>query len=556
MAEDTLHAEPISASATAFAELILSANPGAPGLVRQLAFECFQSASEGNSCLDATAYFPDADSVTDIFSALTGLFAGNRLVSVLHQPDQQAGACLLVVFKNRLYLKKYWLMENRLLKHIYARCNDRTVDESWSVAQRLAYSCLEKPLTLLTGGPGTGKTSAISASLVQWINLFWNRHQRIPKIWLCAPTGKAASRMSEAWQQQKPALLQALDADLRGALPDSAQTLHRLLAIHPISRTSRYSPGRPLEADLVVFDEASMIDLPTTLLLFDALPDSCHLLLVGDPDQLPSIEIGSVLRELLSLPAGTELQRRLATAHIRLLHNFRQSDSKGLSTLASDIMQIDPSDVATRFVANFYAGTAYRGNGAPDIAELIDEAVSHYKTIAEQSTVEDALSMLSGRMILSPVREGPFGSITLNARIGNRLHARGSLQGQALIVTENVPSLGLANGDIGLVWRNSDVFKVHFQLHGGIHTVSLTSLPRHEWAYALTVHKAQGSEFGHVDLVLPDFDTPLLSRALIYTAVTRARNSLALYAQAEVLLNGLQRNPGRMGGLALLAGST
>jgi exodeoxyribonuclease V alpha subunit len=556
MVEDTRYADPASASATAFAELIFSADPGSLNLVRQLAFDCFQCASEGNSCLDATGYFADADSVTDIFSALTGLFAGNRLVSVLHQPDQDAGACLLVVFKNRLYLKKYWLMENRLVKHIITRCNDRIVDASLSVPQRLAYSCLEKPLTLLTGGPGTGKTSAISASLVKWINLFWNRHQRIPKIWLCAPTGKAASRMSEAWQQQKPALLQTLDAGLWGALPESAQTLHRLLAIHPISRTSRYSPERPLEADLLVFDEASMIDLPTTLQLFDALPASCHLLLVGDPDQLPSIEIGSVLRGLLSLPAGTGLQRRLDTAHIRLLHNYRQSDSIGLSTLASEIMQIDPSEVVTRLIANFYAGAGFFGNSPHDIAALIDEAVTHYKAIAEQSTVEDALSMLSERIILSPLREGPFGSITLNARIGNRLHARGNRHGQVLIVTENVPSLGLANGDIGLVWRNSDVFKVHFQLHGGIHTVSLASLPRHEWAYALTVHKSQGSEFGRVDLVLPDFDTPLLSRALVYTAVTRARNSLALYAQAEVLLNGLQRNSGRMSGLALLASST
>jgi exodeoxyribonuclease V alpha subunit len=219
-------------------------------------------------------------------------------------------------------------------------------------------------------------------------------------------------------------------------------------------------------------------------------------------------------------------------------------------------MQIEPSEVVTRLIANFYAGAGFFGNSPHDIAGLIDEAVTHYKTIAEQSTVEDALSMLSERIILSPLREGPFGSITLNARIGNRLHARGNRHGQVLIVTENVPTLGLANGDIGLVWRNSDVFKVHFQLHGGIHTVSLASLPRHEWAYALTVHKSQGSEFGRVDLVLPDFDTPLLSRALVYTAVTRARNSLALYSQAEVLLNGLQRNSGRMSGLALLASST
>lgn len=554
MDEVTLPAD--STAATAFAELIQSAGVAARPLVRQLAFDCFKSASEGHSCLDTSAYFTHLESTQDASSSLTALFAGNRLVTVVHHPEADAGPCLLVVFKDRLYLKKYWQMENRLFRHIKRRCNDSIVDDSLDVAQRLACHCLEKPLTLLTGGPGTGKTSAISASLVQWLNLFWNHHHRIPRIELCAPTGKAASRMTEAWQQQKPLLSQSLDAHLSSALPESAQTLHRLLAIHPMTRTSRYTPEHPLDADLVVFDEASMIDLPTLLQLFDALPVRCHLLLVGDPDQLPSIEIGSVLRTLLSLPEGSELQQQLKTAHIRLLHNFRQSDSAGLSALASDIMNVDPSDVVSHLTAGFYDDVQFNDCGHDEISGLVEAAVLHYKAIARQSKVDDALSMLNHRMILSPVRDGPWGNTTLNIRIGNRLHAYGNRHGQVLMITENVPSLGLANGDIGLVWRQAESYIVHFHLHGGIHTVPLASLPRHESAYALTVHKSQGSEFNHVDLVMPEFDSPLLSRALIYTACTRARNSLTMFAQPEVLLKGLHRNQSRTSGLALLAGST
>lgn len=537
-------------AAAVFAERIFSAQAAASAWVRQLAFDCFQAAADGHSCLDASGY-PCAQAM-----ALPELFAGNRLVAVAQLPGQETAPCLLVVFRDRLYLKKYWLMENRLLGHIAKRCNDIVPDGSAAVSHRLAYSCLEKPLTLLTGGPGTGKTSAISAALVEWIILFQRRHRRIPRIRLCAPTGKAASRMNDAWQRQKPALMRALDAVQSNALPESAQTLHRLLAIHPITRASRYTPEQPLEADLVVFDEASMIDLPTVLQLFDAVPDSCHLLLVGDPEQLPSIEIGSVLQALLSLPESSRLQRRLGSAHIRLQHNFRQSDAPGLSALASDIMQREPSDVLARMAGDFYTDVSFRGNNASDLAELVESAVSHYQSMAAQPHAELALDMLNQRMLLSPVREGRCGSVTLNARIGNRLHAHGNRHGQVLMITENVPSLGLANGDIGLVWRQADGFNVHFKLHGGMQILPLASVPRHEPAYALTVHKAQGSEFDHVDLVLPDADTPLLTRALIYTACTRARHSLALFAQAEMLSGGLRRQERRTSGLAVLAGST
>ncbi len=541
---------PASLAATAFAERIHAAQAGAGPLVRRLASICFQSAAEGHSCLDATAFFAESNASQAVLPTLAELFAGNRLVAVANRPGQNLGPSLMVVFGNRLYLKKYWSLENRLFSALQSRCNTRELERCEDVSVNLANSCLEKPLTLLTGGPGTGKTTAITSALVQWVVLFQRRHHRAPRVLLCAPTGKAASRMNESWQRQRPALLQKLDTELHNALPESAQTLHRLLAIHPQARTSRYSREQPLDADLLVFDEASMLDLPTAMLLFDALPESCHLLLVGDPEQLPSIETGSVLRAMLTLPENSRLRHAIGTAHIKLLHNYRQAEAPGLSALTSELLLLGPEEVVKHLTEGRYQGAALHRNDNSGISALLDSAVGHYQAIAAQRRVEDALNLLSRRIILSPVREGPCGSLTMNARIGNRLHAHGNRHGQALMITENVPSLGLSNGDIGLVWKQADALQVIFPLHGGLHSVALALLPAYEPAYALTVHKAQGSEFDHVDLILPDYDSPLLSRALVYTAFTRARKTLSLYTSPDALTCALWRNPGRMSGLA------
>ena len=543
---------PLSPAAAAFADIIESAQPVADGRAGQLAARCFLGASEGHSCLDAATCFPAADAA----AALTALFEGNRLVMTASGPDQDLGPCLLVIFRDRLYLKKYWLLETALIRHVRMRTNALPMPDHADASARLASCCLDKPLCLLTGGPGTGKTTAISGALMHWIAAFHARHDRIPQIRLCAPTGKAAARMNEAWQRQKAALLHALPPVLQAALPETALTLHRLLAIAPIGRQGRYRPDRPLAADLLVFDEASMIDLPMTVQLFDALPASCHVLLVGDPEQLPSIEIGSVLNALISLPEGSKLQKRLASAHIRLQQNHRQSESPGLSGLGHDVLNATAEAVENRLVAGAYDDVRFQESARQALTAVVEDAVRHYRAVAAQPGIEQAMAMLGQHMVLSPVRIGPSGCVTLNARIGNAMATNPDVHGHVLMVTENMPAMGLSNGDIGIVWRCPDGPKAHFQTGGRMFSVALAGLPRHEPAYALTVHKAQGSEFGHVDFVLPETDSPLLDKPLFYTAVTRARESLRITAAPGMLSAILRRDSRRMNGLSALAGST
>lgn len=556
MDELPLFSAAASGAANAFAERIQAAQADAGPLVRKLASLCFQSAAEGHSCLDASALLAERNAGEAALPPLAELFAGNRLVASADGPHREIGPCLMVVFGTRLYLKKYWSLETRLFSALLGRSDSRQIALDAEISRRLADSCLEKPLTLLTGGPGTGKTTAIASALVQWMEQFHHRHHRIPKVLLCAPTGKAASRMNESWQRQRPSLLQNLDAALHSAVPESAQTLHRLLAIHPHTRASRFSRNQPLQADLLVFDEASMLDLPMAMLLFDALPDSCHLLFVGDPEQLPSIETGSVLRTMLTLPASSALQQAIATAHIHLDRNYRQADAPGLSALASDLLRAEPEMVVAGLTGGGYPGADLQAHSSGAVSALVDRAVEHYRSIAAQSRVEDAMALLSRRIILSPLREGPNGCNALNARIGDRLHVHGNRHGQVLMITENAPALGLSNGDIGLVWKQAQGVQVFFPRQDGPHGMPPALLPAHELAYALTVHKAQGSEFDHVDLLLPDTDTPLLSRALVYTACTRARTSLSLTAAPDVLAAALRRNINRMSGLADFAPST
>ena len=555
MAESKPGAVSQSPAAAAFAGIIQSAQTVADALAGQLAMACFQGASEGHSCLEAASYFACRES-SDAAMALSALFEGNRLVKTAHAPGQAIDACLMVVFKDRLYLKKSWLLETSLLRHVQKRCNALSMPDVADVSRRLAQCCLDKPLSLLTGGPGTGKTTAISGAMVHWIAAFHARYGRTPKILLCAPTGKAAARMNEAWQDQKPLLLQALRRDLHAALPEAALTLHRLLAIHPITRHGRYHPDRPLQADLLVFDEASMIDLPMTLQLFDALPDSCHVLLVGDPDQLPSIEIGSVLRALVSLPEGSRLHAQLRSAHVHLQQNYRQVESPGLTGLGQDLKSTAPELLISRLGSDAYADIRFLDTSRQSLSSVVESAVGHYRALAALPTVEQAVAMLGQRIILCPVRDGPSGCVTLNARIAHALRTQSDEHGQVLMVIENVPSLGLSNGDLGIVWRHPDGLKAHFRSAGQALCLAITALPRHEPAYALTVHKAQGSEFEHVDLVLPESDTPLLSMPLIYTAVTRARKSLNILAKPATLLAALHRDCRRMNGLAVLAEST
>lgn len=547
----------LSPAALAFGAEIRHRQSDDGALAGRLAALCFHAAGDGHSCLDlrrVAGVYPQALADIDVDAlALSRLFAGNPLVIDADDPRTVDATGLMVIHGSRLYLHKYWRLENVLIRALAQRLDPRELPRSGDAAEDLAVLCRHKTLALLTGGPGTGKTTAIAGALVSWLQGFHASHGRLPQIRLCAPTGKAAARMNESWAAQMPALCRHLPGDLQPALAQEARTLHRLLGIDPLTRRGRYADGKHLPADLVVVDEASMLDMPMLMALLQALAPECVLVLVGDPNQLPSIEIGNVLGALIASPADSRFARELRNAHLQLTRNHRQAEQPGLSRFASDVLAADADAVIDGLRGNAYPGVRLRENSALSLSRIVAETAEWHARLAQAAGVETALSMSGERVILTPLRQGPVGSETLNAEIGRRLGHGRNRHGEAIMVLENVPVLGLANGDVGLLWQGDNGLSAHFRMPDGPLAVPMAKLPRHEPAYALTVHKAQGSEYRHVDVLLPDADGPLLSKSLLYTAITRAKQGLTVTAGEDSLRAALGRDIRRMNGLAALA---
>ena len=550
MTLDALYAsKQIGASAYHFGLTIMRAQTDGNCAAGMLAALCFQAASQGHSCLDSATwhgvYCPALiESIAEKIE-LDLIFADNALVT---QANLCINDCLLVIDGRKLYLQKYWQMERALFEQLHSRINSTAILRTGDSAHDLAMICLQKPLALLTGGPGSGKTTTISRALITWIQAFYQNHQRRPNIILCAPTGKAAARMNAAWSAQKPALLALLEPAWHDALPGPAQTLHRLLAINTNTRQARFNADNPLNADLLVLDEASMVDMQLLLQLLLALESRTHLLLVGDPNQLPSIDAGNVLGALITHASNGGLFTGLDSTHVFLTHNYRQQQNPGLAALTQDCLTESAESLTELIAGNQYPNVQFRALDNTAITAVIADATQFYRQLATLDSAQSALLQLDQRMILTPIRAGPIGCITLNNEIAQRLSNKAQYHGQVVMITENSAPLKLSNGDIGILWQNGEQLSAYFMQGDELCSFDLGKLPAFELAYALTIHKAQGSEYRHVDLLLPNDDLPLLSKALIYTAITRARNSLRVIADKNIFRQSLDRTLQRMNG--------
>lgn len=433
-------------------------------------------------------------------------------------------------------------------------------------------------VVLLTGGPGTGKTTTIARVLVLAVEAAQRRGETL-RVALAAPTGKAAARLSEALRESYDDLSARarIDATLREALPSAASTLHRLLGGRPDSVRFRHDAKNPLAADLVVVDEASMVDLPLMCKLAAALKPSARLILLGDRDQLPSVETGDVLAALCDAAGDGKawpdrIARRLAAAlgadvatrkdesvltRVELDRSHRQSAELDVSAMSASIRDGDAASVVAGLHASAYRGVRWHaGRDAALGAFVLEHALPHYRAIAEAGDVATALSMLRRHRVLTAVREGDAGSRTLNARIALALQKAGAREdaffhGRLVMIRENSYRHGLYNGDVGLVWVDAaGNARVWFDTDAGPRAWLPAALPAHESAFALTVHKSQGSEFDDVLLVLPEKSVRVASRELLYTGITRARRSLTLWANENVLSEAVARRAQRWSGLA------
>jgi exodeoxyribonuclease V alpha subunit len=429
------------------------------------------------------------------------------------------------------------------------------------------------PFCVISGGPGTGKTRTVTAILA----LLLEQAGQSLRIAMAAPTGKAAARLAESAGRARLEL--DLDPKIVSALPTEAVTLHRLLGFRPGHAEPRHGRDDPLHLDVLVVDETSMVDLPLMARLAAALRPSTRLVLLGDKDQLASVEAGMVLGDIcgrgrearygpalckdLEELAGVRLasgQGPLIANHVAVLRNsYRFGQGSGIGAAAQAVKDGDADKAIGVLTDTDYPDAAIERLGAEGFRELLRQwLVPRMRTCLQSESPGAALDAFNRFRILCALREGPYGVRTLNAICELVLEQAGLISrrggehyaGQPVMVTRNDYSLGLFNGDVGILLRDSmGRLRAWFDTLEGVRPVIVPRMPPHETVFAMTVHKSQGSELDDVMLVLPEGDSRSLTRELLYTGITRARNRVSLSAAPEAVLRAVKTRVQRSSGL-------
>lgn len=599
-----------------FAQFLVSRDPHADDSVILAGARVAHALSHQNVCIN-----PLQPDTTGAFAGL-GQAAPERAAltrsTLVGSPDART---LLTLDGDRLYLSRYHdyelnvaeallaraaieaevdtnLLKSALSSHFPANTSapGKTAGPDWQkVAAAIAAT---RHLAIITGGPGTGKTTTVVKLLAAILEASF-ADSDAPFIALAAPTGKAAARMTSALQQALAHI--EVSALIRERLPSTATTLHRLLGARAHQYGFRYHRDNLLPIDILVIDEVSMVDLALLSHTIDALPPTTRLILLGDPDQLPSVEAGNVLQDIAAIDSdrsatfsanqATRLENltgqhlatgttrnRLADCLVELRQNFRFGDSDLLGFAADRANRGSLREFLDVFPANADPGAAPAAepgpkNGAscrhtrigeaPDPAALRGVYASYAHELRAQADVERLIDTFEQVRVLGPKRDGPGGITSLNSLIEAQLRAAGAItdehdyyHGRPIMVTRNDYNLRLYNGDIGICHVESGQRLVAFRRSDGAIGHYLASrLPPHETCFAMTIHKSQGSEFDHVSIVLPPVSDPqsaeIYTRELLYTGITRARHSLSLYAEPDALALCFSQQTVRSSGLGL-----
>lgn len=509
----------------------------------------------------------------------------------------------------RLYLTRYWRYQSRLATALHARASTPMddIDTGWLAegvrrmfgaregvvpdpGQMLAATvAVLRRFAVISGGPGTGKTSTVVRVLALLAEEARAAGRPWPRIAMLAPTGKAAARLHESVSAGRDAL--PCDDAVKNALRIEASTIHRRLGYRPGSPTRfAHDADNPLPADIVLVDEASMVDLALMAKLADAVPANARLILLGDKDQLASVEAGAILGDICnttgeraySRPFAAQLRAVLGDAApdigdagpestgiwdcIALLgRSFRFRADGGIGRLARAVGSGRADDALAQLEA---------GDAQVDLVELVDPqhlsrtlrpaVLDAFEPYLRARDPEERLALLQRYRLLSAHRRGPFGTERVGAIIEDILQSAGLLRrtdptcydGRPILVTHNDYQLELFNGDVGIVHEHGDgrLYAYFPALDPSAEGERLrrfvpSRLPPHESVWAMTVHKSQGSEFDRVGLLLPPQLSPLLTRELVYTALTRAREHATIYGAAPVLREAIARRIDRASGL-------
>jgi exodeoxyribonuclease V alpha subunit len=497
---------------------------------------------------------------------------------------------------HRLYLYRYWRYEQLLadflrtrirllcqavnltllqegLDQLFPQREEEAID--WQRIAALTAVC--RMFSVITGGPGTGKTSTVVKILVLLLQQAKGTRMDIA---LAAPTGKAAAKLKESVKSAKERL--NCTDEIRDAIPEETSTLHRLLGTIPGMARFRFDHKSRLPYDVVVVDEASMVDLPLMAKLTQAMPDHARLILLGDRDQLASVEPGAVFGDICDAGTVKPTQREAAevsgvssqnsedgvsgpsqSTHsiVVLKKSFRFAETSGISLLSQAVNSGEGKAALELLTNKAYPDISWQDAPLSSQLEqrLQPKILQTYRNYLEALSIEIAFKELGRFQILCALRGGPYGVASTNqlaelvlAR-AELIHPRGRwYRGQPVMVTQNDYPMKLFNGDLGIIDYAADTgdLKAFFpSVEGLLRSVLPMRLPEHETAYAMTVHKSQGSEFDEVLFLLPNTASELLTRELIYTGITRARKAVEIWGNREVFLEAVSRRLERKSGL-------
>ncbi|MCF2860403.1 exodeoxyribonuclease V subunit alpha [Pseudoalteromonas sp. SMS1] len=440
---------------------------------------------------------------------------------------------------------------------------------------------------VITGGPGTGKTTTVTKLLAILQSLYQNAPLTIK---LVAPTGKAAARLSESIIGAKGRL--SLAPELAERIPEQAQTIHRLLGVIPNSNKYKHHAGNPLHLDLLIVDEASMVDLSLMAKLVAALPTGARLYLLGDKDQLASVDTGCILNDLCadlvlgvnpsyssqraqllnkvcfdSEPqlTGSKSAYRLQDVMAFLQKSHRFKSDSGIGQLAMAVNNNDQHHLDWVLNQGFNELSLHTLTN-DSYTQLIERAAQHYSqyimAMQSQQTAQVIHGLFSDYQLLAAVREGPYGVNELNKRVERKLAEKGLIYpysryyaGMPIMITQNDYQLKLFNGDIGIILPNeAGILQATFiDEQGVLRAFNPARLPSHELVYVMTIHKSQGSEFKHTAMILPPIQRAKqgVNRQLVYTGITRAKNHFELVYQPQVLRLAMNKSVGRNSGLRM-----
>jgi exodeoxyribonuclease V alpha subunit len=507
---------------------------------------------------------------------------------------------LILDGRSRLYLFRYWEYQEKLADAISRRIHDTGVGSGIGLLkeelirlfpfneaeeinwQRVAaFTALTKQFCVISGGPGTGKTSIVATILAL---LLKQAEPESLRIALLAPTGKAAAKLQEAIRSMKTKL--PCPNSIKEEIPEEASTIHRMLGSIPDSPYFRHNAKNTLPVDAVVVDEASMVDLALMSKLIQALPFQARIILLGDKDQLASVEAGAVLGDICD--TGTEHsfshsfckdckevtgytihtqqngtpESEIRDCIIQLEKNYRFGSDSGIGAVSYAVNTGDGDCAIKCMKSGVYRDITWKDLPHPnDLSQVIKATIIQgYGDYLRATNPFEVFQVFERFQILCALREGPFGVAALNILAEQILREERLINpdmiwysGRPVLITRNDYTLRLFNGDMGIVMPDPSVnneLRVFFPAKDStVKKFHPFRLPEHETVYAMTVHKSQGSEFDKVLLVLPDRESPVLTRELIYTSITRAKKSVEIWGNENVFRIAVSRFIERTSGL-------